>query len=409
VTPGAPAPAAANGPGPGAPAAPTAPAANGDQAAMPRDKSLEARLFSEGFAFDFFQAVRVLERLEPARKPVGRTGPPSAEAVRFLAHLSLAFPPSAIYEVERAGPDRPVPAMTVTFLGLTGPSGVLPRHYTELLLQLHRDERGPERRALRAWLDLFNHRLISLFYRAWEKYRFYVPYERGEHARPDADPFTRALFSLVGLGAPPLRNRLRVSTPVDVDGERRERVLARVDDLVLLYYGGFLAHRPRCAVALEAMLADYFRLPVRVQQFHGQWLRLEPANQSRLGGDGDGNNQPGINLVAGERVWSAESKFRVRIGPLGYAQFMEFLPDRSPVPQRKTFFLLCHLIRLYVGPELDFDVQLVLRAADVPALQLGADAGSAPRLGWNTWVRTGAYPRDAEDAAFEGEAVVWVA
>src|SRR5262249_45017232 len=171
--------------------------------------------------------------------------------------------------------------------------GVLPRHYTELQLQVEKEAKGPEKRALRAWLDLFNHRLVSLFYRAWEKYRFHVPYERGDVARADGDPFTQALFSLVGLGAPPLRNRLRVSTPGDVGGERRERVRAPVDDLVLLSYGGFLAPRPRCAVALEALLADYFGLPVRVQQFPGQWLRLEPANQSRLGGGG-ANNQPGI-------------------------------------------------------------------------------------------------------------------
>jgi type VI secretion system protein ImpH len=350
--------------------------------------------------------VRLLERLAPERRPVGRAGPPAAEAVRFLAHLSLAFPPSSVYEIEPAGPAGPVPTMTVTFLGLTGPSGVLPRHYTELLLQLEKEAKGPEKQALRAWLDLFNHRLVSLFYRAWEKYRFYVPYERGDSDRPDADPFTQALFSLVGLGAPPLRNRLRVATAQDGDGERRERVLARLDDLVLLYYGGFFAHRPRCAVALEALLADYFRLPVRVEQFRGQWLRLEPANQSRLG-DGD-NNQPGINLVAGERVWSAQSKFRVRLGPLRYPQFLEFLPDRAPVPQRKTFFLLCHLVRLYVGPEFDFDVQLVLRASDVPALRLGDAGGASPRLGWNTWVRAGECTRDAEEAAFEGEATVWV-
>jgi type VI secretion system protein ImpH len=276
-----------------------------------------------------------------------------------------------------------------------------------MLLQLEKDAKGPEKRALRAWFDLFNHRLVSLFYRAWEKYRFYVPYERGDFGRPEADPFTQALFSLLGLGAPSLRNRLRVAIRQDVEGERRERVLARLDDLVLLYYGGFFAHRPRCAVALEALLADYFHLPVRVEQFHGQWLRLDPVNQSRLG-EGAGNNQPGINLVAGERVWSAQSKFRLRLGPLRYAQFLEFLPDRAPVPQRKTFFLLCHLVRLYVGPEFDFDVQLVLSAPDVPALQLGDHNGGSPRLGWNTWVRSGEFRRDAEDAAFEGEAIVWV-
>src|SRR5262249_36542598 len=156
--------------------------------------------------------------------------------------------------------------MTVAFLGLTGPSGVLPRHYTELLLRMEREANGSEKRALRAWLDLFNHRLISLFYRAWEKYRFYVAYERGEHAGREPDAFTQVLFSLAGLGVPKLRGRLRVVTP---EGPG-ERTVARIDDLALLHYSGYLAQRPRCATSLEALLGDYFGLAVRVEQFRGQ-------------------------------------------------------------------------------------------------------------------------------------------
>lgn len=359
---------------------------------------LAARLFAEPFAFDFFQAVRILERLEADRQPVGRGGPPKAEVVRFRAHLSLAFPPSAVYDLAPPTGDLPLPVMTVAFLGLHGPSGMLPRHYTELLLRLDREARGPERTTLRDWFDLFNHRLISLFYRAWEKYRFYIPYERGEHARPDPDPFTRVLFSLVGLGTPGLRDRLVVTTP-DPQGEQPPRMLARIDDLALLHYAGFLAHRPRCAVALEVLLHDYFGLPVQVQQFRGQWLVLDRENQSRLGGEG--NNALGVNLVAGERVWDVQSKFRVRLGPVGYTRFAEFIPDRAAVPQRKAFFLLAHLVRLYVGPELDFDVQLVLRAAEVPPCQL--DSGAGRHLGWDTWLCSGPLDHDAADAVFEGE------
>jgi type VI secretion system protein ImpH len=369
--------------------------------------SVEDQLFLEGYAFDFFQAVRILERLDPARRPVGRAGPPRVEAVRFRAHLSLSFPPSAIYEVQRPTAGLPVPAMTVTFLGLTGPSGVLPRHYTELLLRLDREAGGAERYALRAWLDLFNHRLVSLFYRTWEKYRFYVPYERGEFAAAEPDAFTRSLFSLAGLGMSPLYNRLRVSTWEETDGQATERVLAGIDDLALLHYSGFLAHRPRCAVALEAMLRDYFQLPLEVRQFQGQWLQLDEANRSRLGGEG-ANNQLGMNLIAGERVWDVQGKIRVRLGPLRYAQFIEFLPDRSPVPQRKAFFLISHLVRLYVGPELDFDVQLVLKAEDVPACRLAEGAAGLPRLGWDTWLCSQPLSRDADEAVFEGEDVRWV-
>jgi type VI secretion system protein ImpH len=254
---------------------------------------------------------------------------------------------------------------------------------------------------LRDWLDLFNHRFTSLFFRAWEKYRFYIPYERGQYQDASPDVFTRAVFSFIGMGTPALHGRLRLG----VREQEQERTLARVDDLALLYYSGLLAHRPRNAVGLEALLRDYFQRPLTVRQFLGQWLRLEPDSQSRMA---KANNQLGVNLVAGERVWDVQSKFRVRIGPLSYADFVELLPDRSPVPERKGFFLLGQLVRLYVGTEVDFDVQLILKAADVPECQISKGIGLGPRLGWNTWVRTRPLGQDADEAIFEGTDRVWL-
>jgi type VI secretion system protein ImpH len=112
--------------------------------------------------------------------------------------------------------------------------------------------------------------------------------------------------------------------------------------------------------------------------------------------------------VAGERVWDVQSKIRLRLGPLGYARFTEFLPDRTPTSRRKEFFLLCHLVRLYVGPELDFDVQLVLRAEEVPACQLAPSESDGPQLGWNTWIRSQPQARDADDAVFAEEELTFV-
>jgi type VI secretion system protein ImpH len=373
----------------------------------PKAGSVAAQLWSECWSFDFFQAVRLLGRMDLTRTPVGRRGPPAHEVVRFRALQALHFPASSVHDLTPRAADRP-PTMTVTFMGLTGPSGALPRHYTELLLNLVRDAKGQERHALAAWFDLFNHRLISLFYRAWEKYRFYLAQELEQDSRREPDPFTGALFSLVGLGFPSLRQRMRVVTaPIvmkhDVHAEDA-RVVARIDDLALLHYGGFLAHRPRCAVSLQHMLADFFGMPVRVRQFEGQWLALDAANQSQLGVGSSG--ELGVNVVAGDRVWDVAGKFRLQLGPLRWEQFEMLLPDRSPSPARKAFFLLSHLVRLYVGAELDFDVQLVLRASDVPACRMAADAVPGPYLGWNTWVRNEPLNRDADDAVFAGQAVV---
>jgi type VI secretion system protein ImpH len=380
----------------------------GTSAPVNAERSVEERLFEEGAAFDFFQAVRLLERVTSARQPVGRNGPLAAEIVRFGAHVSLSFPASrGIYEIQRPATPTVAPSMSVTFMGLSGPRGELPDHYTELLLRLEREGKGPEKRALRDWFDLFNHRFLSLFYRAWEKYRFWRGYERGEQDLAEPDAFTRALLSFVGLEPAPLRRRLRVSCRVERDGDRAEQVLARVDNLALLHYGGFLAQRIRCAHSLQVLLEDYFQIAVRIEQFRGRWLSLDLSSQSRMV-PAMGNNRLGLDIVAGERVWEVQGKFRVRLGPLPYADFVQFIPDRRPLHERKAFFLLVHLVRLYVGPEFDFDVQLVLRKEDVPACQLADQDGLGPRLGWNTWILGQPAARDADDAAFAGEEIVFL-
>lgn len=195
-----------------------------------------------------------------------------------------------------------------------------------------------------------------------------------------------------------LRQRLRVSCqPVP----HQEKVLARIEDLGLLRFSGFLARRPRNAASLQVMLAEYLRVPVQIVQFQGQWLRLEPDGQSSVGQRGL-NNSMGVNALVGDRVWDVQSKIRVRLGPLTYAQFVEFLPDRAPVPQRKALFLLAHLVRLYVGPEIDIEVQLILRAGDVPVCRMGK--GLAPigsRIGWNAWSKSRPKRADADEPVFQ--------
>jgi type VI secretion system protein ImpH len=350
-------------------------------------------LFRAGHRFDFFQAVRLLERRESERAPGGEGGrrypvgedrPPAQEVVRFRGLPSLAFPAGTVGQVRRPpeGDAARPPEMVVTFLGLTGPAGVLPAHYTRLLL---RRARGKDF-ALRDFLDLFHHRLVALFYRAWGKYRLPIAYERArlDPAGPGTDPCTRVLYSLIGYGTGHLRGCLEVP------------------DEALLFYGGHFARVPRPAVTLEAMLREYFGLPLRVEQFCGQWLYLSAEDRSLLPSAGrplGQNSQLGVNCVPGERVWDVQGKFRLRVGPLTYQQFRGLLPA--------TFGLrsLGQMTCAYVGSELDFDVQLVLRAEEVPWCRLTPDGDDRPRLGWNTWVRSGEFARDVEDAVFAVEDV----
>ena len=149
--------------------------------------------------------------------------------------------------------------MRVNFLGLVGPLGVLPIYYTELVA----NRLQARDYTLRDFLDIFHHRLISLFYRAWQKYRYMVPYEQGE-----GDQFSQYLLDIAGLGTPGLQNRQTVT------------------DISLLYYTGLIAQQPRSASALEQIIADYFRMPVQVEQFLGAWYRLSEDAQCNLDDDG---------------------------------------------------------------------------------------------------------------------------
>jgi type VI secretion system protein ImpH len=334
------------------------------------DPPLEQTLFEEPYRFDFFQAVRLLERSQPDRAVVGRGGPPAREIVRFLAHLSLSFPASSVARLEAPESAGLPPAMAVNFLGLTGPSGVLPHVYTELLIA--RTRQGD--RTLAAFLDLFNHRLISLFYRAWEKHHFLVACERGGD-----EPLARYLFDLIGLGSPSLRNR------------------GAFPDRALLPYSGFLARRHRPAVVLEALLQDYFGLPVEVEQFVGRWLELEPGDRSTMGATGR-HNELGASLVLGARVWDAQGKIRLRIGPLSFDRFLALQPDGP------DFLPLADLVRLYLDPEFEFDLQLVLEAGDVPACRLASRGDVGARLGRYAWLRSRPFDRDVDDAVFAAEA-----
>jgi type VI secretion system protein ImpH len=334
--------------------------------------------------FNFFQAVRLLERagnlFRVRTKAAGRIGEdeaPQNEVVRFHVPASFSFPPGEIGSFSPPSDDRPA-RMSVSFLGLIGPAGVLPRHYTQLAIERSRQKDT----TLRDFFDLFHHRLIALFYRAWRKFRFFVGYERAaESGQAGNDDFTQALYSLVGLGTPAVRRR------------------QEVDDETWLYYAGQFAHVPKNAISLAAMTSDYLDVPAEIEQFVGQWLYLSRADQSNLPGAQrrqPANNDLGMNVVVGERVWSVEQKFRVRLGPLSYRDFLRYMPRGDRLSRAAQF------IRGYVGPEFDFDVQPILRKEEVPRCRLGGE-DEPSRLGWNTWLLTQPLPQDARDAIFVNE------
>ena len=323
---------------------------------------VEAHLRREPYCFEFFQAVQLLERLSPRSAPVGHFVPPHTETARFSVHPSLVFPASEIQTLAYRE-DQP-PLMTVNFMGLTGPLGVLPIHYTEFIQR--RQAEGDT--SARDFLDLFHHRIISLFYRAWQKYRFETT-----HGWGDLDRLRLYLQNLVGLGHDELLNR------------------QVVPDDALLFHAGLLTQQPRSAVGCESFLEDYFGVPVRIEQFVGAWYRLEPDAQTAFR-DGDAiSDILGRGAVVGDEVWDPQAGLRVVLGPLTLAQYREFLPVGSAYLPLKT------LVRFYAGDEFDFELQLILMREEVPSCQLGAEKDQAPLLGWVSWSKCNPLGRDPRE------------
>ena len=355
------------------------------------DPALIDRLFQGPYRFDFFQAVRLLECIESGRVSVGHDGPYNREIVHFAQHLTLQFPASALHtffgdpepgrsraeeadltdSLRAGGPLR----LATSFMGLIGPLGALPTVYTEELIGLKEQNRKP---AIE-FLNLFHHRLVSFFYRAWEKYNLPTLWEtnrnKGEGGRAGDDPLSVHLFDLIGLGTGSLRGRQAVT------------------DASLLFYTGIFTQQHRSALMLERLLRDYFGHPTSVLSFSGQWLRLGPEQRSRMGRTG-AFNQLGRDIVVGRKVWDLQGKFRVRLGPLTFEQFRELLPGGVAAEP------LMQLVRFYVRAEFDFDVQLVLKADEVPGCRLSGDPSKAAQMGRYSWLKRRAFQRDADQAVF---------
>jgi type VI secretion system protein ImpH len=323
-------------------------------------------LRNEPWNFQFFQAVRLLERLSSG-KPVGRFENPKDEAVRFSCNPALVFPPSQIHSLK--WPDGGQPEMSVNFMGLVGQLGVMPLPYTEWV----NDRLRARDHTLKSFLDLFHHRIISLFYQAWEKYRFPVAFERDRD-----DRFTRYLLAFIGLGTDGLRNRL--SLP----------------DEALCFYTGLLGLQERSAMALRQMLHDYFQVPVEIEQFVGTWRPIPESDQSRPGDEREFSEQLSLGAIAGDEVWDQQCTARIVLGPLTLQQYLDFLPIGT------AYKPLTDLTEFFSRREIDFEVQLVLQRNETPGVLLDYEGmANEPLLGWTTWLKSAPMTRDPADAVLQ--------
>lgn len=324
-------------------------------------------LLEEGYRFEFVQAVRLLEMMQPERIAPAEGSNAAKEPVRFRASNSLAFPASELAEVRPAARTDPHgrPEMVVNFMGLAGALGPLPLPFTERILERVREKDT----APRDFLDIFNHRLLSLFYRVRRKHRLGI-----EWRSPELHQFADYLYAMVGLETGGLRNRLKIP------------------DRALLRYAGLLARRPRSTSALCVVLADFFALPVVDRQLQGAFRPFDEDQWTRLGETGQ-NQVLGLDAKLGTQLWDQQAGIVLELGPLPFSRYLDFLPARG------GFVALCQLVRFYIGPMFDFAVRLLVKGEEIAPACLSAQdpspvqpadsAGGGCRLGWTSWLTIG--------------------
>lgn len=342
-----------------------------------KNTSVITRLTEEPYNVSFLQAVRLLERSSVLgdksdkqkysfnKQPVALFSPPSTEAIRFSTSNVLHFSSSEISKISLSNNIKGNRKwdMSVNFIGLTGAQGVLPYHYTEMILKRLK----MKDKSLLDFLNLFNHRTVSLFYQASNKYKLPIEYERKKLNPPKTktrNDHSQILLSLIGLGTKNLNDRLYIH------------------DESLFYYSGLLSQQVKTTSGLKQILRNYFKIPVEINEFVGQWQELIEDVRTRLPGKENPkgqNNCLGRSVMLGRKGWFAQGKINIILGPLTKEQLKIFSPGT------KALKALNEIVQIYAGMEYSYDFIIKVKRSDIPdKIQLSSKI--QPVMGWNTWL-----------------------
>lgn len=286
--------------------------------------------------YDFFQLVRVLKLLGI-----------EDDAIKYQSLPALSF---ATSDVEYLKKDNEEYNLFVTFMGLIGQSGVLPDHFTELMLErLDAKDSGSKQ-----FLSIFEDRIINLFYQSWEQSRFYLALEQDEETR--AQRIINLIHSLTGQ-------------PIAIESE--------TDKNIRLFYSGLYTKKNRPKDALEILLSDYFLLPVKVIENQGRWFNLEADDVTKISIKKQ-NNCLGINAVVGHRIWYIQNQFKIQIGAVSYDVFKRLLPNKPMLKKLRS------MVSEYIGMEFQFLLEVIINKEQIPLINMSK--GNYVQLGWNSWL-----------------------
>jgi len=332
---------------------------------MSEPRDILQPLHAEPHRFSLFAALRLIERAYRDHPRLGESRRAAGEQVRLSQPPYLNFAPSDVAKFDVGTDTRSGKALLEAHsFGVFGPNGALPIYLTETAYERRRQHNDP---TISDFVNLFQHRMIALFYRAWADADPVTNFDR-----PESDRFRLYVGALMGLGAEA--------------GQSRGDVV----DFAVLGRAAQFSSQSRSASGLEAILADYFEVPLAVGSFVGGWLDIPNDALMSLGGASP-SSQLGGGATLGSGSWQCQHKFEIEIGPLGLAQFNEFLPGSKQLAH------LAELLRLYTNEEWSWQLRLLLKGDEVPRTQLGAGA----RLGWTTWM--GGRQATAQDVVIQGD------
>jgi type VI secretion system protein ImpH len=322
----------------------------------PRDLTHYEKLIRDPKSHHIFFAMRVLEAHYSDQPRLGTARRPRQEKVRFGQEPELAFPKSTIHAFEPQTADAPAKLKNL-FFGFFGPHGPLPLHITEYARERKANLKDS---TFIAFSDMLMHRHMELLYRAWVRGQPAPAFDRGNNSETE-----NKIGALAGFFGDHLRDR------------------DAMPELAKRHFAGLLSAGPKNAEGLISILNGFFDAPVSLEEFVGDWLTLEPDDRWELGAAGG----LGHTTCIGARVWSNSAKFRLRIGPLSLEEYKRFLPGTPAMTRVRA------IVRNYVGDQLDWDVNLVLRGEEVPQAQLG----STTQLGLTSWVGSEDHPAEVAD------------
>lgn len=318
----------------------------------------------EPYKYDFYQSLRLIECIYRDKQRFGHSAKPSDDAIRLGQLPTMQFAPATIAAFEKN--ENSIAALKVYFFGVFGPNGPLPFHLTEYVRNRIHAGKDP---TIAGFADLFHHRLLSLFYRAWADKEPTVQLDR-----PEKDRFSFYVGSFLGIA------------------EHSQKQRDEISDHTKLHFAAHMGGKTKHASGLRAILNAYFQIPIKIKEFVGEWLAIPNDSLCYLNAD-QRVGQLGVSATIGTRSWQCMHKFRIVAGPLSLQQFESFLPNGRKITA------LCSLVKNYIGFELGWDINLILQKEDVPAVQLGKYG----QLGWTSWLLTQNRSQDSNDLFIDME------